>query len=641
MAGKTVGAWVAVASLILGAFIALPQSPVGAVTISFPNTPIASDRVNGVGWATLMVGDTIYLGGEFTQVRGDNGAVIANRANIVAFDANTGRMRTAFNANTNGLVKALATDGSKLFVGGSFTTVNGMSRGRLAAVDLVTGALYTDWVANASTHVYSLSVGGNRLYVGGAFSSIKSVPRAKVASLSLTNGDVDPAFNPGSDSSIRSLRAMPDGRLVLLGGNFTQVAGTARSFLVALDGSTGAITGPTFAVSDSVEALDFDNTYTRVAAATKGFSNQGMILSLTSGARLMRQQCGGDAQGITVIEDSLITGFHQECDDDETIRLTSNNIRTGARDMAFIPAFDQFWGVRGLDGDYATLAVAGDFTNVGGRPVQGLAIFKSGAAQPPPPPVVAKSMGTGWRYLDNGSNQGTAWRAPGFDDSAWKSGNGQFGYGDGRRGDRGRVRPQLLQQVPHHLLPIDRRRRHVAGVRSHRPHRRRRCDRVRQRNRGRPRQHARRFGDEPHPGVDRPQWLRRERGAHVRSAGVGPPAGNQHDRRRGPPGFPEQLGPELRPRSVAPVQRGPDHDHDHDHDHDDDHHDLDDHHDGADHDDHHHDDAAAAGTGRFPAGLAVALPGERCRPGHHLDRVAVQRCLVERRPGPAGLRRRR
>ncbi len=35
-----------------------------------------------------------------------------------------------------------------------------------------------------------------------------------------------------------------------------------------------------------------------------------------------------------------------------------------------------------------------------------------------------------WRYLDDGSNQGTAWRASDFDDSGWKTGRGKFGYGD-------------------------------------------------------------------------------------------------------------------------------------------------------------------------------------------------------------------
>ncbi len=37
--------------------------------------------------------------------------------------------------------------------------------------------------------------------------------------------------------------------------------------------------------------------------------------------------------------------------------------------------------------------------------------------------------GSNWKYLDNGSDQGTAWRAVSFDDSGWKSGNGKFGYG--------------------------------------------------------------------------------------------------------------------------------------------------------------------------------------------------------------------
>ena len=36
-----------------------------------------------------------------------------------------------------------------------------------------------------------------------------------------------------------------------------------------------------------------------------------------------------------------------------------------------------------------------------------------------------------WKYLDNGSDQGTGWYAVSFNDSGWKSGSGKFGYGDG------------------------------------------------------------------------------------------------------------------------------------------------------------------------------------------------------------------
>lgn len=51
------------------------------------------------------------------------------------------------------------------------------------------------------------------------------------------------------------------------------------------------------------------------------------------------------------------------------------------------------------------------------------------------PPVVttyeAVAADHVWRYLDDGSDLGTAWRAPGFSDDGWASGTGQFGYGDG------------------------------------------------------------------------------------------------------------------------------------------------------------------------------------------------------------------
>ena len=39
--------------------------------------------------------------------------------------------------------------------------------------------------------------------------------------------------------------------------------------------------------------------------------------------------------------------------------------------------------------------------------------------------------GSLWKYLDDGSDQGTAWRENDFDDSAWESGLAELGYGDG------------------------------------------------------------------------------------------------------------------------------------------------------------------------------------------------------------------
>jgi len=39
-------------------------------------------------------------------------------------------------------------------------------------------------------------------------------------------------------------------------------------------------------------------------------------------------------------------------------------------------------------------------------------------------------MASAWRYLDDGSDPGPTWSAPEFDDTGWKVGAGQFGYGE-------------------------------------------------------------------------------------------------------------------------------------------------------------------------------------------------------------------
>jgi len=49
-----------------------------------------------------------------------------------------------------------------------------------------------------------------------------------------------------------------------------------------------------------------------------------------------------------------------------------------------------------------------------------------------PPPVsngALVNFNSSWKYLDNGSNQGTAWTASAFSDATWKTGTGKFGYG--------------------------------------------------------------------------------------------------------------------------------------------------------------------------------------------------------------------
>lgn len=45
--------------------------------------------------------------------------------------------------------------------------------------------------------------------------------------------------------------------------------------------------------------------------------------------------------------------------------------------------------------------------------------------------TIVFQRGSTWKYLDNGSDQGTAWYATNFNDAAWASGPAELGYGDG------------------------------------------------------------------------------------------------------------------------------------------------------------------------------------------------------------------
>lgn len=49
----------------------------------------------------------------------------------------------------------------------------------------------------------------------------------------------------------------------------------------------------------------------------------------------------------------------------------------------------------------------------------------------PMQPIVLLAAESQWTYRDDGSDQGTAWRQPGFDDGSWSTGPAQLGYGDG------------------------------------------------------------------------------------------------------------------------------------------------------------------------------------------------------------------
>jgi len=56
------------------------------------------------------------------------------------------------------------------------------------------------------------------------------------------------------------------------------------------------------------------------------------------------------------------------------------------------------------------------------------------------PSTVLIPAGSSWKYLDDGSNQGTSWRGTNFNDNTWSNGVAQLGFGDNDENPSGRIR---------------------------------------------------------------------------------------------------------------------------------------------------------------------------------------------------------
>ena len=237
----------ALAAVMSSALLATAPHAAAAEVASTPDSRVP--QLAGAGYALAQDGDRTFVGGVFTRLGGKN------RQNIGAYYNSTNLVDNTFLASTNGKVDAIAVDPAtkRVFLGGSFTTVNGEPRANLAAVDLTTGALIQDWQADtggAVQDVRALQVIGGRLYVGGRFSTIDGVTsRARLAAVSTTDGVVDLKFRPRPAGGVNEIKPNPDGTVLYLGGAFTALSGQPRNGAGSVIASTGDVTG--FAPSGS------------------------------------------------------------------------------------------------------------------------------------------------------------------------------------------------------------------------------------------------------------------------------------------------------------------------------------------------------------------------------------------------------
>lgn len=284
-------------------------------------TALPTAQIDGVVWAQTVAGNTVWAGGQFTKGRPAGAAPGVNtstRNNLIAYDITTGVMKNfPVNPDIGGSqVKAVAVspDGSRVYVGGDFTTANGQTRYRIAAYNTSTGALINSFAPYLDYTVNAIAVTNQAVYVGGAFSNA-GAPRSELAAFSPVDGAllgwaptaaVDPSTT-NKYSEVHALQVTPDGSKVVIGGSFGRLNGTVYKGIGAVDATTGATvpwaTNPTvWSTGDGAAVLSLTTDGTKIYGSAYNYYGDGNVegvwaMDSSTGAVKWVEDCHGDTYG--------------------------------------------------------------------------------------------------------------------------------------------------------------------------------------------------------------------------------------------------------------------------------------------------------------------------------------------------------
>jgi hypothetical protein len=172
--------------------------------------------------ATLQKGDTVFIGGDFTQVGMQARGIAKFTPGNTAPDINFPQL------GANNIVNATEPDGNNgFYVAGSFTNFNGTSITNSTkilhvlsdgSIDPSFGAVITD------NDVYCMKKTGAILYVGGAFANIQNTNRPYLAALNAANGTLDTWTPATPDNAVEKIDASAS-RIFIQGSGITNIGG--------------------------------------------------------------------------------------------------------------------------------------------------------------------------------------------------------------------------------------------------------------------------------------------------------------------------------------------------------------------------------------------------------------------------------
>ncbi|BCJ48661.1 hypothetical protein Asp14428_01360 [Actinoplanes sp. NBRC 14428] len=362
--------------------VPLAPAPAGAtVRDSAASTPAFNSTV----WSLAFRGDVIYAGGSFTEVTFRGRTYVRKR--LAAFSARTGAV-LAWNPTANGTVRSLAvtrTGRPAVYAVGDFDEIGGVRRDAVARLDAVTGRV-APFSHRVSGTASTLAVGAGRIYIGGSFGAVDGVTRRNLAAFSHRTGALDRGFRAATDGRVRAL-AVTRTRLYA-GGDFHRVGGTAQARLAAVTTAAGV---PVRAFRPKAPAFVMDIAVSPTGISTSTGGPGGRAVGYTpAGAIRWTHLFDGDVHNLAVLRGITYVGGHfdRACRTTSTIaqlgcpagyapRVKLAALDTHGRLTAWNPRANGTWGVQVVTADpaRARIAAGGAFTAVGGRTRSRLALF--------------------------------------------------------------------------------------------------------------------------------------------------------------------------------------------------------------------------------------------------------------------------
>jgi hypothetical protein len=360
-----------------------------AVTVEAPaaaappvGTPALSGGVNGQVYATVVVGDTVFVGGSFSRAQTRAGAS-AERTNLAAFRLGSGALIGSWRADVDGVVRSLASAGGYLYVGGDYTRVGGVAQARLARVSVATGAVDQGFRPQLNAGVRAVEVRGGAVFAGGQFTVAGGSPQSHLAKFVATSGAKVTSFAATANGPVNAVELSPDGTRLAVGGSFSTLSGAGRTGLGLVDPSSGSVVGPGFAGSvNPMLTVSWSGDGSALFGGSDSHDNLAARWNPGTGARGWHFTVGGDVQAVDYYDGTVYVGFHDNYQGDTRTKLLAVDAASGAISSSFRPTFNQFWGVRSISAGPWGLAIGGQFTTVSGVWAHNWAIWPTARLAP-------------------------------------------------------------------------------------------------------------------------------------------------------------------------------------------------------------------------------------------------------------------